>query len=269
MAPPASPPLYRTARWISRIASIVALVLVILVAATVYSATQIRPGESKGQGLEATLVNGGIDLQLGLNFSNPGFLPISNVHLASVVNSPNNVTLLARGSSPNVSVAAGSMAVVPLTIFLPLGANSPLMAYLTHDAELPTEVWANVTVSSLFSVNVNISTTYHWGAPFAHLNLTPGTPSAANGTVTVPFTLSFSNDASFAVDGTLSLVASGSGGCSATVPPIALSVPPGGGYQQTFDATAPASCATSTWSSVGGSFQSSLWSGPLPTEAIP
>lgn len=286
MARPPRPALYRIARAISLVATVLTLVIIAYVGLTIYSASHLRPdigggnnnGNNGGQGngtgngpsIQTTLQNGALDLSLGLNFSNPGFLPISSVHLASVVDAPNNTSRIAVGTSPNVSIPAGSVGVIVMTIVVPFSADSPILAYLTHSVGLPTEIWANVTVSSFFSIGVNISTTYQWGAPFAGLNVTPdGVPaSGGSGQVLVPLSISFSNAAAFALDGTLALTASGSGGCTATVSPIPLDVPSGGNFQQVVQASAPSSCASADWTTIGGTYTSSLWNAAIPPEAI-
>ena len=263
------PGLYRLARAISLAATIVSLIILAYVAATVYSATKVRPGETGGDRLNQTLVPGGLELHLALNFSNPGFLPISSVHLAAVVNSPGNTTTLAVGESPAVMLPAASESTIPLTLTIPLGPGSPILLLLTRDAELPAEVWANITVSSFFSLGVNVSTNVHWGAPFADLNVTPGTPTTSNGSTVEPLTVSFHNDASFPLAGWLNLTAHGTGGCTATVPPIPLHVDPQSPFNQVVPVTVPSACASGSFFSVDGNFASADWSAPIPSEALP
>jgi hypothetical protein len=287
--------LYRASRYVSLAATIVMLVIILYVGATVYSATKLRPGDtgggngnnnnnngngngngnggqqgnSNGASFTQNLTAAGLVLTLKLNFSNPGFLPVSGVHLGAVIYGPGNGSLIATGDSPNVEIPAASVGVIPLTIIIPLGAGSPVIPLLTKNAELPTEVWANVTISSLFSVDIAIPTNLSWGAPFGGLSLSPGTPTDVNGSVSEPFTLSFQDNASFGLAGTLSLVAHGTGGCSATLTPFPLNVAAHGNYQSTSTATIPAGCGSATWTTVSGNFTSPTWSSPLPTENLP
>lgn len=265
------------------------LVIILYVGATVYSATKIRPGNAGNSGnnnnngngnnngsgsnggtqFTEVLTNAGLQISVELNFSNPGFLPIQGVHLGAVIDGPGNGSRIANGSSPDVEIPAGAVGVIPMTILIPLGPNSPVIPLLTKNAQLPTEVFANVTLSSLFAVDVGISTNISWGAPFGGLSLTPGIPSSANGSTTIPFTLSFSNNASFADTGQVSLVVHGSNGCTATLPTVSLNVDSHSNYQSIQSVTVPNSCATATWSSISGEYTSSTWSSPLPTENLP
>ncbi|HTT26320.1 MAG TPA: hypothetical protein VMH90_05095 [Thermoplasmata archaeon] len=289
MARAPRPPLYRAARYFSLAATVVMLVIILYVGATVYSATKIRPGDTGNGGnngnnhggnngngsgnnggtqFSEVLTAAGLQISVALNFSNPGFLPIQGVRLSAVVDGPGNGSRLATGSSPDVEIPAGSVGVIPLTIVIPLGGSSPVLPLLTKNAQLPTEVYANVTLSSLFAVDVGVATNISWGAPFGGLTLVPGTPSSSNGSTTIPFTVSFSNNASFADTGQVSLVVHGSNGCTATLPSLPLNVAAHSGYQSVQTVTVPSSCALATWSTVSGSYTSSTWSSPLPTENL-
>src|SRR4029077_3933358 len=99
--------------------------------------------------------------------------------------------------SPNVTIGAASVAPVPLTLLIPFTGVPAVAQLLTHNAELPTSVWANVTFAQVFRITVQIPTTIHWGAPFSQFNVTVGAPSTRNGTTTVPVTLSFVDSAPF------------------------------------------------------------------------
>jgi hypothetical protein len=263
------PPLYRASRYVSIAATVVSLILLLYVGATIYSASQIRPGESKGSNIGDRLTSAGLELTASINFSNPGFLPINDVHLASVVYAPGHGSLITVGASPHIRVEPGTTGVIPLTMLIPFGPGSPVIPLLTHDAELPTSVWANVSFGSVFSVTVQIPTNISWGAPFSHLNVSLSTTPDANGTLVPAAQLSFVNNASFALDGTLALTLHGSGGCTATLPDFVLNVPSKSGYSQSVTFSPPSSCATATWSTLDGSFTSPTWSSPLPTENLP
>jgi hypothetical protein len=275
--------LYRASRYLSIAATVVMLVIILYVAATVYSATKIQPGtnggnannngnnsgNSGGTQFTETLTSAGLEITLQLNFSNPGFLPIAGVHLAAVIYGPGNGSLLAVGGSPDVEIPAASTGVIPMTITIPLGGSSPILPLLTKNAQLLTEVFANITLSSLFGVDVTVPTNVSWGAPFGGLDLVPGTPVVANSSATVPFTLSFSDNASFADDGEIALVAQASNGCTLTLPTFTLNVAAHTNYQSTQDVTVPTSCASADWTTITGTYSSSTWSSPLPEENIP
>ena len=263
------PLLYRLARGISLAATVVLVVLILYLAATVYSVSKARPGGGSGSAAQESFADGVLEVTYALNFSNPGFLPIRGVELASVVDAPNNTSRLAIASSPDVALGPGATARIPISLDIPLDANPALEPLLTRDAELPTGVWANVTASSFFSISVNVTTLTRWGAPFAHLDLAPGPPTSDGGAVAEPFALSFDNDAIFALNGTLRLTASGTGGCTASIPPVDLDVASETAFAQTVPATIPAACADATWNSFGGGYAESGWNVTIPPEALP
>ncbi|MCI4317549.1 MAG: hypothetical protein L3J96_03340 [Thermoplasmata archaeon] len=287
MARPPRPALYRASRYVSIAATVVMLVIFLFVGATVYSATKIRPGDTGGNNgnnnngsgnnggnsggtkFVETLTSAGLQISVKINFSNPGFLPIAGVSLAAVIDGPNNGSVIATGSSPSVEIPPGAVGVIPLTITIPLGATSPILPLLTKNAQLPTRVFANVSLSSLFAIDVSIPTNVSWGAPFGGLAIVPMLPIPGNGSTTVPFVLSFANNASFADTGQITLTAHASNGCTANLPTFQLNVPPGTSYRATENATVSNSCATATWTTLTGSYSSSTWSSPLPTENIP
>lgn len=264
------PPLYRLARWVSIAATLVAVLLIAYVGVTIYSASMLGLGKQSGQSITQSLVPGGVQLAVRVNISNPGFVPISGVQLAAVVMDVNNTSVLAAGDSADVTVAAASTALIPLTLLIPLADPAAVAPLVTHDARLPAEVWANVTVSSLFAVHVNVSTDVQWGAPFYGLAVTPQTPSiASNGSADVPFSVSFDDAATFADNGTLELAAHGSGSCSVALPPLPLRVAPGANFQQVVSAWVPSDCAGASWSSVSGSYSTPEFTLAVPLEAIP
>lgn len=271
MAGPRKPALYRASHYVSIIATVASLIILAYVGATIYSASQVRPGNSNGNGIQQNLTNAGLELTASINFTNPGFLPVTSVHLASVIYLPDNITILAHGTSPNVSVPAGGVGRIPLTMVIPLGAGSPAISLLTHDAELPTSVWANVSFAGLFAIMVQIPTNLSWGAPFANLAVTFGTPTVTNGSASVPVTLSFNDRAKFGVNGTLSLVLQGSSSsCTVKLPDFIIAVSPQSSFSQSLTVVAPAGCSPpGAWTALSGSFSSPQWSSPLPTEPIP
>jgi hypothetical protein len=271
MAGPPRPALYRASRYVSLAATLVALLLVLYVGLVIYSASQIKPGSGGGTGIEQNVTSAGFELTAVVNFSNPGFLPITKVHLSSVVELPNGGGILARGTSPNISIAPGSVGRVPLTMVVPFASDPSASMLLTQDAQLPSAVFANVSLSGLFSIRVEIPTNISWGAPFANLTLTPGAPTNVNGSVVVPLSLSFNDHASFPVGGVLSLTLEGTGGsnCDVAATPFTISASSHGSDSSSSQVTAPAGCSFPKGTPVSGTFSSSSWSANLPPETLP
>lgn len=271
VAGPHRPALYRASGYISLAATVVALLLVLYVGLVIYSASQIRPGSGGGTAIQQNVTSDGFELTAAVNFSNPGFLPIDQVRLSSVVDLPGHGGLLAQGSSPNVTAAPGTVAKVPLVMVIPFSAGSAGQMLLTHDAMLPAAVFANVSFARLFAVRIEIPTNISWGAPLADLNITPGTPTVTNGTEELPLELSFDDHAPFPVAGTaaVTVVGSGGAGCTATAAPFTLAAASHGSDSSASQLSAPAGCTFGAGDLLTGSFTSSAWSAPLPPETLP
>lgn len=265
------PPLYRASRYCAIAATLVAVLILVYVGVAVYSASQLRPGGANGSSVGTNAGAQGFEVSTVVNFSNPGFLPVDRVQLSSVVYSPGNVTLLVTGSSPNVTIAPASVGHIPLTLWIPDGGSPAARALLTQDEVLPTTFWANVTFAHLFQILVQVNSTIDWGAPFEGLNVTVGSPQASNGSVEVPLTLAFTDDASFPVDGTLALTLNDAAGgrCDVAVAAFPLAVAPHQGEDATETVDVPTGCAYPAGSTIAGAYSSTTWSADLPTETIP
>ena len=129
--------------------------------------------------------------------------------------------------------------------------------------------WVNATYASIFVIQLSGGANYSWGAPFSGFMAVPGAPALeSNGTVLVPVTVSFSDRASFADDGTIAFTVETAAGGTCATGSIPINVPGGSGMYQTFSFYAPASCDPS-----GGSIHSTYTGSgldvALPNEAIP
>jgi hypothetical protein len=270
MAGARRPPLYRASRYFSIAATLVAVLIVVYVAAGIYSVSMLRPGNTGGTSLEQNVTDGGFELTAVVNFSNPGFFPIDQVHLSTVVDDPNGTGTLAVGSSPDVRIGAGSVGQVPLTIVIPFASGSHGAYLITHDAKLPTTIFANVSFAQLYSVAVELPMNLSWGAPLENLSITPGTPTEANGSVSLPLTIYFADQAPYPVDGTLDLLVEGQGGSDCDVP-VTTAVDTAAQTSETYPVTvtAPSGCSFPSGTPVTGTFSSASWSVDLPTEALP
>src|SRR5271170_5652872 len=198
------PALWRTAR-IFRILGYVALaIVVVFVGTAIYFALQDRPQFATGAQTTTFIAsNSTVELTLGLNLSDPGAYPISGIGVSAQVRLPDG-TLVARGGSPEVTVAARSTAVVPIDLWVPLDAGSDVL--LTHNVQLLQAFWANATYASLFTLHFDQSKNTTWGAPFYQFNATPGGPvPQSNGTLLVPVGITWQNAATFGEQGTVLL----------------------------------------------------------------
>jgi hypothetical protein len=240
-----APALWRAARTF-RILSIVWLVVVAgFLASIAYSGSQLRPEGENGPGAPPTANgNDSITLNGSLNVSNPGWYPLQDVSLFTVVDDPNG-SLLATGGSPVVTVGAGAVTMVPFSITIAFGARASARDLLTQDATLPSVTWANATYAGLFPVEVVVPQNVSWGAPLEGLAVSAGNPTVvSNGTAAVELTISFNDDAKFPVDGN-AVYALSSGGTPCTRGTLPVSVASGSSYDDTTTAYLPPSCSAS------------------------
>ncbi|MCI4347989.1 MAG: hypothetical protein L3J97_05155, partial [Thermoplasmata archaeon] len=65
---------------------------------------------------------------------------------------------------------------------------------LLNDARIQGTIWLNASYAAVIPVNLEVAFPYHWGAPFANLSYTTGTPfPGPNSTVEIPVTIHFEN----------------------------------------------------------------------------
>ncbi len=266
---PRPPGLYRLSRLLRRLSTLAVVVVVVVTAFAVYSVAHVRPSTGSGaQMTQLLLPNGTVELGTTFNLSNPGPFAFTHFRLLALVSFP-GAGLLAVGGSPDSTIAGGSTASVPLTIYLPMAASSAGPTLLTHDAQLPVDLWLNTTYASLASAAIRAETNYSWGAPFDQLNATPGPVAPqANGTVLVPIAVSFANHAVFGDVGTLSVRVLSAGGAPCSTTSLLIDTPAGGTFAQTLSLYLGPGCNPS-----GGEVLVA-YSGPgitvaFPPEAIP
>lgn len=197
-----APALWRLARLLRRLAVVWLVVVIVFLATVAYSGSQIRPKNETGPTSPPTISgNNTITLTGSLNVSNPGWYPLTDLSVFTVVENPNG-TILATGGSPAVTIGAGGTTRVPFTISLSLDARSEARALLTQDENLPSVTWANASYVGLFQVQVVVPLNVSWGAPLYGLSVAAGNPTLEpNGTAAVPLTVSFSDHSKFRVDG--------------------------------------------------------------------
>jgi hypothetical protein len=263
---PRPPGIYRAARALRRIALIVLVVTILFVALVAYSAVQIvRSRPQVGHSSVTLEPNGTVDYATSFSLSNPTYFAIQSFLLqVRIANSSGD--LLVNEATPSTTIAAGSSAFLPLTIFLPLNAGAESL--LTVDQYLHWDVWGNATYGYLFPVSIGVQTQRSWGAPFDNLSIEVGAPFMMGGTLEVPIQLSFSDDASFDDVGTVQFQVVATGGAQCAAGSFALDVPADSPYSMTQDVPIATGCDPA-----GGHVAAQYLEGgssiPLPSEPIP
>jgi LEA14-like dessication related protein len=263
---PRPPGIYRAARALRRIAVIVLVVTILFVALVAYSAVQIVQSRPQvGSSSVALEPNGTVGFVTSFGLSNPTYFPIQSFGLQVRIVNDSGVLLLDQATAVTTIAAQGST-LVPVDFYLPLSVGDESL--LTVDQYLDWHIWGNATYGYLFPVSIGVSTERSWGAPFANLSVLVGTPTDMGGTIEAPITLSFSNDASFADDGSVEFEVVSSGGMTCATGSFTINVPPGTPYSSTQNVPVATGCDPS-----GGQVESQYLEGgtsiPLPPEPIP
>jgi len=265
-ARPHPPGIYRAARALRRIGTIITVLVIVFVGVVAFSAVQVvRDHPQVGQSTSALEPNGTVGLATSLALSNPGYVPIQSFQLQFRIT---NATggLLAADSTPVTTIGAQAAATVPIELYVPVSASDESL--LTTDQNLTWHVWGNATVGYLFPVSLGISANKSWGAPFSDLAFSVGTPVMVGGTLEVPVQLSFDNDASFADAGDLEFQVVSSGGATCSTGSFDLNVAAGAAYSNTQNVPVATGCDPA-----GGQVDAEYLEGgttiPLPPQAIP
>jgi hypothetical protein len=265
--PPRKPPgLYRTARWLRRISVLVLVVLIVFVAFVVYSAVQVAKSHpTVGNSTSQLEANNTVGITSSLTISNPTYFAIQQFEIQVHILNGSGLLLVDTTAGPT-TISAGSSATVPLDLFIPITAEGESL--LVQNQNLEWFVWGNASYGYLFSVSLGIEENKTWGAPFEGLTVTVGTPTMMGGSSTVPVTVSFTDDASFADTGTLSFQVLPSSGPSCGSGTFTLDVPAGSPYMQTQSIGLTAGCNPSG-GQVTSQFVGDGIDVTLPPEAIP
>ncbi len=262
------PGIYRLARAFRWLSTLVVVVLILYAGTVVYSAYEVARSSPQSHGFTAMFApNGTVEIEGSFSLSNPGFYPIQSFSLTARVTNASGVFLGDLKVGPT-EIAPSSTGVFPLAVYLPVTAGSAAASLLTEDQYLGLDAWGNATYAYVFPLSVTLSETRSWGAPFEGFSATAGTPTGGPGGITVPVTITFTNDASFTEDGTLAITIASSGGTACGGTSFPIDVPPGNLYDQTESVSLAAGC-----SPAGGSVLSTYTSEGttivLPPEAIP
>lgn len=262
------PRLYRLARLFARLSTVVLVLILVFLGTVAYSAVALLRQTPQAGGFSAGLVaNGTLAVTGTVGVSNGGLYPVSGFALSvRVLNSSG--AYIGAVTSVRVDLPPGGTTSVPIALYLPIGASGPAESLLVTNQVLSVGVWGNATFAYLFPVSMNLEENRSWGAPFANLLVRAGTPGTANGSYTVPVTVSFTDDAAVPDVGNLTIVVKDSVGSVCGGASYSLNVNPGTAYAQTQTLSLTSGC-----SPVGGTALLTF-SGPsgtfvLPPEAIP
>lgn len=213
--------------------------------------------------------------QNNLSLSNDGFFTVNNFQLREVLTMPSG-EVLDRTSSPAVSIPAGTSQTISPSPPLSFSFSQPAAAkLLTKDTNLSLIFGINASYANLFTFSIQVPSNYSWGAPFADYVTTVSPMNSSGGSPNVKVTVSFQNDASFPIAGTLTinLLSPSDQQCGSTT----LSVGPlenGQGGQSSFNqTTGPVTLASGCNPHGGGEVEASFASPDLnvnlPSQGVP
>jgi hypothetical protein len=263
---PRPPGIYRAARALRRgavIALVLTIVFVGIVAASAVQIVHSRP--QVGNSSSVLESNGSVGYSTSFTLNNPTYFAIQSFQLkVRIANSSGD--LIVNDATPATTIPAGGSSFVPFTFYLPLNAGTTSL--LTVDQYLDWNVWGNATYGYLFPVSIGVSTERSWGAPFANLSVSVGTPFMMGGNLEVPIQLSFVDNANFADDGTVNFQVVATGGATCATGSFAIDVPGGQSYSMSQNVPITSGCDPSG-GQVNSQYLESGTSIMLPSERIP
>ncbi|MGA8303426.1 MAG: hypothetical protein WB873_07010 [Thermoplasmata archaeon] len=263
---PRPPGIYRAARALRRASALALVLIIVFVGIVAYSAVQVvKTRPSVGSSTVALESNDTIGITTSFHLTNPGMFTIQQFALHFRVLNGTEALLLDSTAGP-VDIASGSNESLPVALYIPMTAAG--MSLLTQSQSLDWNVWGNASYAYLFSVSVDISTQKAWGAPFDNLTATVGAPEMVNGSESVPVTIAFSDDASFADAGALEYQVVPPTGPDCAQGAFSMNVPPDSPYSNTQYAALASGCNPSG-GQVDSEFVGSGFGVSLPPEAIP
>lgn len=277
MMAPSPSALYRFAQ-ILRVLAILALIFLVLFLATVaFSAIQLGEGIAKQAGTLHHAVSAeavGTDILVNVTFPipNQGYYNVRGLTLVAIFTNQSiqSTPLAITTAGPANIPGHGTGNVSLLTAFDMADPAGPFL--LLHDAQMQGMLFLNASYATIIPVNLAVGFTYHWGAPFANLSYTPGTPAPeSNATVAIPFTIFFEDHTpGLALGGTIAVTVTQSDGtvCAGQTFPVETQEGPNT-LMETFYAPETCSLAGATVSSVFSSPGPPPFSINLPSEALP
>ena len=266
--------LYRLAQ-ILRVLAILALVFIVLFLATVaFSAVELGEGIAKQAGSlhhseSAEFIGTDVVVNVTFPIPNQGYYNVRGLTLVAVFTNetiqPAPLAITTGGPTNIPGHGQGDLSL--LTSFDMANPAGPFL--LLNDAEIQGVLWLNASYAAIIPVNLEVGFNYHWGAPFANLSYSVGTPSPEqNDTVKIPVTVQFEDHTpGLAIDGVLTTVVTQPNGTACTRQAFPIDMRPGPNIEQE-NFYSPESC------SLSGDTIESTFTGPgidvsLPTETIP
>jgi hypothetical protein len=266
--------LYRLGQ-VLRVLAILALIFLVLFLVTVAASAALlgegvaRQAKALDHSDSASITGTTVRVNVSFLLSNLGYYNIGGLKLAAdFTNETIQPGLLARATGGPINIPGhGAANVTLLTAFDMDTPAGPFL--LEHDADLPGTLWLNASYAAIIPVNLALGFTYHWDAPFEHLNYSVGTPTAQlNGTFAIPVAIHFDDHTTgLTLAGDLSVTVHASGGavCATQTIPVETT---GGPVALKTTFYSSQSCSTS-----GGTITSVYTAPgidlPLPTQAIP
>jgi hypothetical protein len=191
--------LYRLSQFL-RVLAIVSMVVLVLFLATVAgSAAQLGVGIAKQAGSlhhseSAAIVGTSVLVNVTFPVPNQGYYNVRDLTLVAIFS---NQSI----QSGPIAVTEGGPVTIPghgkgnLSLLTAFDMGAPAGPFLLlHDSEIEGALWLNATYAAVIPVNLEVAFQYHWGAPFANLSYSIGTPTAGpNQTVLIPVTITFEN----------------------------------------------------------------------------
>lgn len=266
-APRTKPPsLFRISRGLHRASSVAFILLIIFLVTIVYSAASLGAnGGSSGKPHESFGVNE-ITFTTSLNLTNRGIYPVTGLTLTTISYIAGGA-VVGGSSVPGITLAVGAPVSLPIVEEVSVAPGAPGQQLLVSNANVQVFAWLNATFGYLFvlSVGVSPSNQQSWNAPFEGFHGTV-TESGTRATVTISFT----DEASIDVVGSMVVVLSNTVGTTCGSADIAVNAPAQGTtpYSATGTATLIAGCVPAFASATITGSQPS-YSFTLPTVAIP
>ncbi|HEV2450140.1 MAG TPA: hypothetical protein VGU43_07030 [Thermoplasmata archaeon] len=237
-------------------------------ATAAYSAISLSP-HGAGSAQFSVLDDGTVVIQATVNLSNPGYFPFTGLTIRSTLTLPNSSAPWLTSASQPINLMSGGTAQAVLRFSVSLPELSAQSFLLTRDVTLNETDYLNGTYATFVDFALVANETVNWGAPFHGFHAIVGAPQPeSNGTLGVPVTISYTDDAQFALDGALEAALESSAGavCARGTLPIVSQPHSSTVENQTF--YLPPGCSPS-----GGQLLSTFvapgYSVPLPAEPVP
>lgn len=214
--------------WLPLIRSLRVVTWVILIAlggylaTAAYSAVSLTP-QGSGSAQFSVLDDGTVVILATVNLSNPGFFPFTGLSISSTLTLPNSSQPWLTSTSEPIALRSGGSAQALLRFSVSLSDLSQQSYLLTRDVTLNETDYLNGTYATFVGFALVTNETVNWGAPFRGFHASFGAPQPeSNGTLGVPVTIAYTDDAQFALDGALEATLESSSGtvCASGTLPI-------------------------------------------------